>query len=95
MKHILGFKTMNFSNTNACMSVKLYSTKQWEEENVLFTNTLNTYYLVILHETWHMVKDNGDSQRGNPLPPPFNLVLTFRASCYSARLSWAHTPVIN
>ena len=36
--------------------------------NVLFNNTLNTFYLW-LNGIRNMVKDHSDSQRGNPLPP--------------------------
>ena len=39
-----------------------------EEGNVLFNNTLNTFYLR-LYGVRHMVKDHSDSKRGNPLPP--------------------------
>ena len=39
-----------------------------KEGNVLFNNTLNTFYLR-LYGIRHMVKDHSDSERGNPLPP--------------------------
>ena len=39
-----------------------------KEGNVLFNNTLNTFYLW-LYGVRHMVKDHSDSERGNPLPP--------------------------
>ena len=52
-----------------------------------------------------MVKYHSDNERSNPLPPLHWLLVlimllrfltcTFRASCYSTRLSWAHTPIIN
>ena len=35
-------------------------------ENVLFNDTLNTFYLQ-LYGVEHMVKDHSDSERGNPL----------------------------
>ena len=38
------------------------------ERNVLFNNTLNTFYLR-LYGVRHMVKDHSDSEKGNPLPP--------------------------
>ena len=38
------------------------------ERNVLFNDTLNTFYLR-LYGVRHMVKDHSDSERGNPLPP--------------------------
>ena len=38
------------------------------EGNVLFNDTLNTFYL-LLYGVGHMVKDHSDSERGNPLPP--------------------------
>ena len=39
-----------------------------KEGNVLFNDTLNTFYLR-LYGVGHMVKDHSDSKRGNPLPP--------------------------
>ena len=39
-----------------------------EEGNVLFNDTLNTFYLP-LYGVRHMVKDHSDSEIGNPLPP--------------------------
>ena len=39
-----------------------------KEGNVLFNDTLNTFYLR-LYGVVHMVKDHSDSERGNPLPP--------------------------
>ena len=39
-----------------------------EGRNVLFNDALNTFYLR-LYGVRHMVKDNTDSERGNPLPP--------------------------
>ena len=39
-----------------------------KEENVLFNDTQNTFYLR-LYSVEHMVKDHSDSERGNPLPP--------------------------
>ena len=44
------------------------STFNRKEGNVLFNNTLNTFYLR-LYGVGHMVKDHSDSERGNPLPP--------------------------
>ena len=38
------------------------------EGNVLFNDTLNTFYLR-LYGVRHMVKDHSDSERGNLLPP--------------------------
>ena len=38
------------------------------EKNVLFNDTLNTFYLR-LYGVRHMVKDHSDSEKGNPLPP--------------------------
>ena len=38
-----------------------------KEGNVLFNDTLNTFYLQ-LYGVGHMVKDHLDSERGNPLP---------------------------
>ena len=38
------------------------------ERNVLFNDTLNTFYL-LLYGIRHIVKDHSDSEKGNPLPP--------------------------
>ena len=38
------------------------------ERNVLFNDTLNTFYLW-LYGVRHMVKDYSDSEKGNQLPP--------------------------
>ena len=40
----------------------------WKEENVLFNDAPNTFYLW-LYGVRHMVKDHSDSERGNLLPP--------------------------
>ena len=39
-----------------------------KEGNVLFNDTLNTFYL-LLYGVGHMVKDHSDSEGGKPLPP--------------------------
>ena len=39
-----------------------------KEGNILFNDTLNTFYLR-LYGVRHMVKDHSDSEKGNPLPP--------------------------
>ena len=39
-----------------------------KEGNVLFNDTLNTFYLR-LYDVGHMVKDHSDGERGDPLPP--------------------------
>ena len=44
------------------------------ERNVLFNDTLNTFYLR-LYGVIHMVKDHSDSEKGNPLPPHRLLLL--------------------
>ena len=44
------------------------STHHQRERNVLFYDTLNTFYLR-LYGIRHMVKDHSDSEKGNPLPP--------------------------
>ena len=42
--------------------------KERKEGNVLFNDTLNTFYLR-LYGIRHMVKDHSDSDKGNPLLP--------------------------
>ena len=45
-----------------------YLLKEGRERNVLFNDTLNTFYLR-LYGVRHMVKDHSDSEKGNPRPP--------------------------
>ena len=60
------------------------------DKNVLFNNRLNTFYLR-LYGVGHMVKDDSDSERGNPLPPhgllfPINSKgSTYHGLCYTSR----------
>ena len=49
-------------------NVVLSFNDKWKEGNVLFNDTLNTFYLR-LYGVKHMVKDHSDSEKGNPLPP--------------------------
>ena len=44
-----------------------WHTDYGERRNVLFHDTLNTFYLR-LYGVRHMVKDHSDSEKGNPLP---------------------------
>ena len=72
-----------------------------KEENVLFNDALNTFYLR-LYGVRHMVKDHSDSERGNPLPPLHGLLFpisskgflyasshrqddTYHGLCYTSR----------
>ena len=50
------------------------------ERNVLFNDALNTFYLR-LYGVRHMVKDNSDSEKGNPLPP-HRLLLSINSKGY-------------
>ena len=52
-----------------CIQVTCHHEKQGKKEgNVLFNNTLNTFYL-LLSGVSHMVKDHSDSDKGNLLLP--------------------------
>ena len=57
---------------------------QWgighKEGIVLFNNALNTFYLR-LYGVRHMVKDQSDSEKGNPLPP-HRLLLSINSKGY-------------
>ena len=57
--------------STACQ-VGIYTSELWRERererNVLFNDTLNTFYLR-LYGVRHMVKDHSDSEKGNPLSP--------------------------
>ena len=58
-----------------------------KERNVLFNDTLNTFYLR-LYGVGHMVKDHSESERGNPLPPHglhLAQVGTYDGLCYTSR----------
>ena len=64
-----------------------------KERNVLFNDTLNTFYLR-LYGVRHMVKDHSDSEKGNPLPPhrllfPINSKCSFICTIPTDRI--AHT----
>ena len=52
-----------------------------KEGNVLFNDTLNTFYLR-LYGVGDMVKDHSDSKRGNPLPPHGLLFLISCKGCF-------------
>ena len=51
-----------------CSSLEMLTYSGRKEGNVLFNNTLNTFYLR-LYGVIHMVKDHSDSEKGNTLPP--------------------------
>ena len=63
LKH-LQYLTDN-ANINLKTNKDIYNAR---ERNVLFNDTLNTFYLR-LYGVRHMVKDHSDSEKGNPLPP--------------------------
>ena len=67
------------------------------ERNVLFNDTLNTFYLRLYGVT-HMVKDHSDSEKRNPLPPHRLLLSSnskgsfiYHALCYTSRGALAGT----
>ena len=45
-----------------------FQSQEGKEENVLFNDELNTFYLR-LYGVRHMVNDHSNNERGNPLPP--------------------------
>ena len=55
-------------NTSVYIKIVIINLVGRKEGNVLFNDTLNTFYLRLYGVT-HMVKDHSDSERGNPLPP--------------------------
>ena len=68
-------------------------TSEGMKENVLFNNTLNTFYLR-LYGVRHMVKNHSDCERGNLLPPhglllPISSKVSFICSIPQ---TWYHTP---
>ena len=59
-----------------------------KEGNVLFNDTLNTFYLR-LYGVRHMVKDHSDREIGNPLPPHgYSFQLTARVAHTRPLLNW-------
>ena len=55
--------------SDICLRTILIVRKERERErNVSFNDALNTFYLR-LYGVRHMVKDDSDSEKGNPLPP--------------------------
>ena len=56
------------TNTFRNYSEYVHEAYRRKEGNVLFNDTLNTFYLR-LYGVRHMVKDHSDSEKGNPLPP--------------------------
>ena len=55
-----------YTTVSVCLCVCVCMCER--ERNVLFNDTLNTFYLR-LYGVRHMVKDHSDSEKGNPLPP--------------------------
>ena len=60
--------TLNLPEPNHITFKIMQNPIQEMEGNVLFNDTLNTFYLW-LYGVGHMVKDHSDSERGNPLLP--------------------------
>ena len=56
---------------------RVVSRKRERERNVLFNDTLNTFYLR-LYGVRHMVKDHSDSEKGNLLLP-YRLLLSINS----------------
>ena len=57
------------ADTNSCLWCRFWvSEDNRKEGNGLFNDALNTFYLW-LYGLRHMVEDDSDSERGNPLPP--------------------------
>ena len=93
------------SLSNVIKEHPLVRHSQRKEGNVLFNDALNTFYLR-LYGVRHMVKDNSNNERGNPLPPhgllfPISRVLLYASShrqdntyyglCYTSRGALAGT----
>ena len=53
--------------------------KKGKEGNIVFNNTLNTFFLWLYGVT-HMVKDHSDSERGNPLPHRLLFLISSKGS---------------
>ena len=64
-----------------------------KEGNVLFNDTLNTFYLR-LYGVRHMVKDHSDSEKGNPLPPLFHFFYMHHPTDKIAHTTAFVTPVV-
>ena len=57
-----------YKHTHRYMQKYTHTYIRERERNVLFNDTLKTFYLR-LYGVRHMVKDHSDSEKGNPLPP--------------------------
>ena len=68
MQHICINIQVSFFDIHLTGSDILKCSEGRKEGNVLFNDTLNTFYLR-LYGVRHMVKDHSDSEKGNPLPP--------------------------
>ena len=71
--HILRKQYKHTSILNTVFNIKIAGVdlefcNGGKEENVLFNEALNTFYLR-LYDIRYMVKDHSDSERGNPLSP--------------------------
>ena len=63
-----GYQIFNIDNKILLNIAVLKANRGRKEGNVLFNDTLNTFYLR-LYGVRHMVKDHSDSEKGNPLSP--------------------------
>ena len=63
-----GSSIWNSSRTIGPLHIAHHHMERREEGNVLFNDTLDTFYLR-LYGVRHMVNDHSDSEKGNPLPP--------------------------
>ena len=57
-----------YTHTHTHQLISLPFEEVRNEGNVLFNDTLNTFYLQ-LYGVRHMVKDHSDSEKGNPMLP--------------------------
>ena len=94
MGHYEGLKAFKREIIN---QYPIYNKSGMRERNVLFNNTLNTFYLRLYGVT-HMVKDHSDSEKGNPLPPHRQGFFymhrqdnTYHGLCYTSRGALAGT----
>ena len=77
------YKGLNLNNMIVLLGEKIFFKERERERNVLFNDALNTFYLR-LYGVRHMVKDDSDSEKGNPLPPiGYSIRLAARVLLYA------------
>ena len=62
--------------------LQLITNGRRKEDNVLFNDVVNTFYLRLYGDGHNMVNDYGDIQRGNLLPPLHGILFSISSKEY-------------